>query len=838
MKKLITTTVLCAVLFSAHTPNRLFFYYICPKYHLLIMKILIFLLFLFLLISGTINAQSSFIQWQKSLGGTGGDIALSISQTPDGGFIIAGLSQSNDGDVIGNHGAADYWIVKLNSFGDTLWTNSLGGSGVDNTESIIITTDSGFAICGSSTSNDGDVTGNHGSFDYWIVKLDNMGDTLWTKSLGGSGADFAYSISQTADGGFIVAGKSNSNDGDVIGNHGDYDYWIVKLDSMGDTLWTKSFGGSGSDFANFVIQTNDGGFIIAGSSNSDTIEGNATGNHGGYDYWIVKLNSIGNLVWHKSLGGTNLDHALSIIQTIDGGFIVAGGSRSNDGDVTGNNGFEDFWIVKLDSIGVIDWQKSLGGLDYEFAFSIYQTMDSGYIVAGFSNSNDGNVTDNHGGYDYWIVKLNGFGNIDWQQSLGGTGSDEAHSIIQTNDGSFIIAGYSDSNDGDITGNHGSSDYWIIKLSCFLIDIGSDTVISCGDSIILNLNISGGVNFLWSPSTGLSDTTIINPFASPNKTTTYTVTATDGYCTLSDSVTVYVINPDTTQICLITVDSTSTKNVIVWQKPISTMTDSFKIYRDIIGTYTHIGSVAYEDLSFFTDTTNGINPNTTSYRYKISTLDTCGNESDTSAFHETIHLIVIDGGNKVDLIWDNYEGFAFPFFYRIMRDSTGTGNFEKIDSVTDANTQYTDWSPPQTGNAAYLIEVIHSTGCTATLMKQAGFTGQAAKSKDYNTTRSNFQNKVIQSVEQKELTTNNIIKVFPNPYTGTTQIIYTLFEKNSVNIEIFNLIGKKIKTLVNETLEPNKYQYSFSAKELGLAQGMYFLKAAIGSNVYTKKILEY
>ena len=168
--------------------------------------------------------------------------------------------------------------------------------------------------------------------------------------------------------------------------------------------------------------------------------------------------------WQKSLGGTNDENAYSIQQTADGGYIAAGYSKSSNGDVTGNHGFYDYWVVKLDGAGNIQWQKCLGGTSYDQAFSIQQTADGGYVVAGWSYSNDGDVTGNHGGDDYWVVKLDTAGIIQWQKSLGGTNDDYAQSIQQTADWGYVIAGGSGSNDGDVTGNHGGADYWIVKLA--------------------------------------------------------------------------------------------------------------------------------------------------------------------------------------------------------------------------------------------------------------------------------------------------------------------------------------------------------------------------------------
>ena len=510
---------------------------------------------IFILVSINIYAQVPGIQWKKCLGGTGDDRANYIKQTSDGGFMIAGQTNSNSGDVSGNHGGYDSWIVKLSNSGDIEWKKCLGGNGTDVSTSIQLTNDGGFIVAGYTSSNDSNVSGNHGGYDYWIVKLSNSGDIEWQKCLGGENDDRANSIQQTNDGGYIVAGRSASIYGDVSGNHCGYDYWIVKLNSLGDIQWQKCLGGNGTDESTFIQQTNDGGYIVAGYTFSNN--GNVSGNHGGYDYWIVKLSNSGNIEWKKCLGGTNYDYATCIQQTNDGGFIVAGYTLSNDGDVSGNhdsNGtYYEGWIVKLSNSGDIEWQKCLGGTNDDYATYIQQTNDGGFIVAGYTRSNNGDVSGNHGLYggyrhDYWIVKLSNSGNIEWQKCLGGTNDDYATCIQQTNDGGFIVGGYACSNNGDVSGNHGTNDAWIIKFAPMLIvDAGPDRIICNGDSITIGgaPTASGCIppyTYLWNNSGSLNDNTIANPIAFPNITTTYTLTVTDNIGNINtDSVIITVNN---------------------------------------------------------------------------------------------------------------------------------------------------------------------------------------------------------------------------------------------------------------------------------------------------------
>ncbi|MGA2296026.1 MAG: T9SS type A sorting domain-containing protein [FCB group bacterium] len=434
-------------------------------------KIILFILLIVL--SNQIYAQAPVIEWQKCLGGDTVDVANSIIQTSDGGYIVTGHTDSNDGDVSGHHiyynvlSKEDIWVVKLNSSGIIQWQKCLGGSGSDYACSIQQTSDGGYIVAGFTDSNDGDVSGNHGGDnDSWVVKLDISGAIQWQKCLGGSGNDWARTILQTRDGGYIVAGATTSNDGDVSGNHDSnnvyWDFWVVKLDAIGKIQWQKCLGGSGYDEAWSIQQTSDGGYIVAGYTESN--DGDVSGNHGNDDIWVVKLDTSGTIHWQKCLGGSGYDVANSIQQTSDGGYIIAGETESKDGDVSGIHGDGDVWVIKLDINGTIQWQKCYGGFSDDEPYSIQQTNDGGYIVAGCTESNDGDISGNHGTYDFWVVKLDVNGIIQWQKCLGGSGDDEAYSIQQTSDGGYIVAGSTGSNDGDVSGNHGGSDFWIVKLS--------------------------------------------------------------------------------------------------------------------------------------------------------------------------------------------------------------------------------------------------------------------------------------------------------------------------------------------------------------------------------------
>lgn len=484
-------------------------------------------------------AQAPVIQWQKSLGGSGNDYANSVQETAEGGYIVAGYTSSADGDVTGNHGGNDMWVVKLDNAGNIQWQKTLGGSGNDVATYVQQTADAGFIVAGNTFSNDGDVTGNHGDGDAWVVKLDNAGNIQWQKTLGGNNADAANSVHQLADGGYILGCSTISeNNGDVIMSHGAGECWVVKLSPAGAIEWSLCLGGQSYEYARQVQQTADGGFVMGGFTLS--VDGDVSGNHGNVDYWVVKLDNIMEKQWQKTLGGTGSDILASVIQTTDGGYITAGNVYSQDGDIAGSGFhgtfFNDYWVVKLSSAGAIQWKKALGGSGNDLAQSIRQTADGGYIVLGYTTSNDGDVSGNHGYVDYWIVKLSSTGAIQWQKTLGGTNQegynnipfevDGAHSIQQTKDSGYILAGYSKSNDGDVSGNHGNFDYWVVKLgNCTLLQ-PAFSYTSSGNTFQFSYTGTGPYTTIsWDFGDGTPVANADNPTHTYTASGSYTVCAT-------------------------------------------------------------------------------------------------------------------------------------------------------------------------------------------------------------------------------------------------------------------------------------------------------------------------
>jgi hypothetical protein len=446
----------------------------------------IFFLTFFFGIFNSASSQNPLVkQWDYRYGGIMYDFLQYFEETPDNGFILGGLTSSDSAaDKTNNsYGSIDYWIVKTDQNGIKLWDVDFGGTAADFFSCGDQTTDGGFIFGGYSESG---ISGSkteacRGDVDYWIVKTDSLGNKLWDKTFGGAGEDHLTSVQQTSEGGYILGGFSFSAiGGDKSQNSwGECDYWIVKTDAQGNKIWDRDFGGTQFDYRGTVKQTDDHGYIIAGYSDSPVSGDKSQNSWGESDYWLVKTDSLGNKIWDKDLGGLNDDN-LSVIQpTSDHGFILGGLSESGiGGDKTmasWNNTF-DFWIIKADANGNIQWDKDFGGSDIEDEFtSIFLAQDKGFLIAGNSYSPiSGDKSENNLGIEQsWVLKLDSTGAKEWDKTPLTSGHDEIGFALETKEGCIVIA---NSTYGDIAGektqdNWGAgsgADYWIIKYCDSLI----------------------------------------------------------------------------------------------------------------------------------------------------------------------------------------------------------------------------------------------------------------------------------------------------------------------------------------------------------------------------------
>jgi hypothetical protein len=447
-------------------------------------------LFILAPFSESYSQSKTEISWQKSIGGSGDDACNSVIGTKDGGWIMAGYTNSPDGDLAEIRGQADAdgWVVKFNSLGVMEWQVDLGFIVFDDAmNSIIQTSDGGYIVAGyHGISDDKD---SKGGIDVWVIKLNASGEIEWQKYYGGSGVEIASSIIQTSDGGYAFCGYTYSNDKDVSGYHAGagpfvHDVWVVKINSVGTLEWQKCFGGSSDDEANAIIQTSDGGYAVAAYTASN--DGDVIGFQGGYDAWILKLNASGELEWQKCLGGSLQEVANSITEASDG-YVISGFAQSQNGNVLGNHASSvpDAWLFKLNKSGNLEWQKCIGGSRADAATSMIKTIEGGYAFVGYTNSSNGDITGVHGdANDMLIVKLNSEGHISWQKCLGGSNEDKATCIAQLKNGDFIIGGSTISSDGNVSGFHGGiyPDAWLVKLG------NSESVNSTSENSIPSLKV--------------------------------------------------------------------------------------------------------------------------------------------------------------------------------------------------------------------------------------------------------------------------------------------------------------------------------------------------------------
>lgn len=533
------------------------------------------------------EAQLPPQQWARQYGGADVDIPFAIKYTTDGGTIVAGYTDSKDGDVSPqpNREYWDLWVVKLDRCGNIQWERSFGGSNYESARDVMQTADGGYIVAGETNSSDGGVvTGFGGTKDIWILKLNPTGTLLWQKRYGGSGLDIANHIHLLTDGTFLLTASSSSNDGNITGNHGTGGYTdgvLMKLDASGNLMWSKCFGGSKNEEL-LDIEIINGKTYLAGYANST--DGDIPPQQKNYDVWLLALDANGNKIFSKVYGGSQNDVAYSMTKGADGTLTLAGYTTSTDGDVSGAQGSQDYWIINVNPAnGKLNWQKVMGGTDADYANSVITDTDGGYIVGGISYSDNGDVANPLGEGDYWVVKLSASGNVVWKQNIGGSGNDNLRSVIyQPVVKEYYLCGDSDSGDGDFTGGQGETDFGIIKLKQLDTLLLDSTVCSltgfipptdtlrdaCGndsayvsyrpvviggpfagikniDTIFvgqtLQLPSNGNGNITWDFDPTLSCTVCPNPVASPVVTTVYTATnslADD--CRLSDRFTLVVL----------------------------------------------------------------------------------------------------------------------------------------------------------------------------------------------------------------------------------------------------------------------------------------------------------
>ncbi len=457
---------------------------------------------IFTLVSLISFSQDLQINWQQCYGGSmpeGYFTPTLIEQVTDG-YVILSDTDSNDGDVSGNHGNGDFWLFKIDFSGNILWSRCYGGSMIENARQLIKSEDGGFFVMGETGNvNDGDVSGNHGDLDFWLVKTDAQGLIEWQRCYGGTSQEVLVNTTVLSNNNLLLYGKSTSNDGDVSFNYGTIDAWIIEVTPEGEIVWEKSYGGIHTESINSAIETSDGGLLLCGYTSSSDGVLECDNSMTVCDGWIIKLDDDRNIEWQKCIGGTYSESLVRVI-SIEDGYLFLGGSDSRDGDVSHQHGdvgdgLLDVWVVKTDFDGNILWERSLGGSVDDRFQNIIQSVN-GYLLLCSSASHNYDVSGNHSGapniYDIWLVKLNFEGEIMWEKCIGGHLDQIAGDFLLTDDNSLMISAYAnqvhegDDVDCDFSGIYNSSDVWIFKMDYY-------------DNILINTGKKGHVEVSPNPS---------------------------------------------------------------------------------------------------------------------------------------------------------------------------------------------------------------------------------------------------------------------------------------------------------------------------------------------------
>lgn len=913
------------------------------------MKNKLFAIFVFIVVFSSIKAQEIF---HKSYNLYDMTNAYDIQQTPDEGFIITGEVKKAGQE-------SHLFLIKTNKDGDTSWTKiySNGTLTEQKGTSVIYTNDGGYLIS---------VRAKNGSNYYAkAVKTNSLGNISWEKSYGNNNQYSEFNDMLELSDGFVFSGFIYSNTG--TGN----DVLLIKTNKSGDTLWTKTYGGLAYDHGFSLDNTTDGGFIIAGNTQSFGV--------GGYDAYLIKTNSTGNLSWTKTYGGNNDEYAYSVQQTNDGGYIIGGYTKSF------GKGNEDFYLIKTNSTGDTTWTKTYGGTKLDIARNVFQLSNGAYLLSGYSKSFNSYES------DYYFLKTDANGIKLWEKTYGFPSFvvDELYSALQTIDGGFVFVGTSkkttleadayvvktdmngcailppeikaigeskpgifcegttltlkteityasyfwSNGSGDAQINIDSSGEFFVKVidnfGCIafsdtpsfrmfpkpLIDITVDGKLEYCPGTFDSLNLhatKGYTSYLWNPP---SNDTFADYTAKSFGTHKVYVTDSNG-CKNNSSVTIKKYSPfDGENICVVTVDTNTNKNLIAWERTGGERTAYYKVYKETTqaGIYNQIGSVPFKDVSVFVDKNS--NPFVKADRYKISAVDSCGTESQLSSFHKTMHLNANEGtSGEVNLIWEHYEGFVFAT-YKIYR-GTSPSNLQLIDSIQSNLFSWTDVNPPSSA-VYYKVAVVMPDTCYPTHVRAGTTSGPFSQSlsnlKDYGVSRPdyfdvmpqsvildsgkdsitiniftnlkdwsishgkswlnvekdefnkiitisssvNFKNvdrvdtiflsagdlevktiivtqSAMSSIEEGKLV--NSIKIYPNPFTEETNIAYKLKTVANVNIEVYNSFGKKIETLADYEQKPGNYVLSFNPKQH--SDGLYFIKLQFNNKVLIRKILKF
>jgi hypothetical protein len=743
--------------------------------------------------------------WTKTYGGAGYDCSNSFQKTSDGGLIITGSTDSYGA------GAEDVWLIKTNGFGDIVWAKTYGGMQGESGSEVKQTSDDGYIIVGTTNSF------GAGGSDVWLIKTDASGDTLWTRTFGGSEDDEGRAVEITWDVSYIIAGNTHSF------GAGENDIWLIKVDSAGSALWTKTYGKSDYEYCNDVLETTDSCYVILGNTGSDIFH---------CDIWLIKTDTSGDTLWTKAYNRKPVDRSYELQQTSDEGYIISGVTGfglSGDflliktdflGDtlwtktyVTTGLSFPPWWIcrpvretadggyiiatvksrytrsdvclIKTDANGDSLWTQTYGGLGrtgWDSGNHVEQTSDGGYILVGYK-STYGNYT-----CGIWLIKTDEFGDTLWTKTFGGDARDEGMVVRETLDGGYIIVGTKGSEGGDIwvikTDNMGDS-LWSRTYSGVENGKGVDVQeTSSGDYTILG-NIAGQAWLIKTNSIG--DTIWTNSY-SGGSANALEKTSDGGYAITGGSgMHVWLVKADSTG------DTLWTKTYVGgWGNSLQQTLDGGFIITGESGGLLLIKTDAFGDTVWVT-------------RYDYGAYATEGNSVKQT----------IDGGFIITGYVSHDPGYNH--FLLLRTDATG----DILWTKTFGDFFETGNSIQITSDHGYIITGTYYSAYTYSqdvlLMKTA-------------------PDPITYLKDNKEVIPHKYVlyQNYPNPFNPTTVISWRLAVGSPVKLTVYNIQGQKVASLINQRLAAGLHSVEWDASNM--ASGIYFYKLETGSLTQTKKMM--
>ncbi|MCP4631565.1 MAG: T9SS type A sorting domain-containing protein [candidate division Zixibacteria bacterium] len=692
--------------------------------------------------------------------------------------------------------------------GDTLWTRTYGGSSRDHIRAIDQTTDGGCIFAGATQSF------GAGEYDIYLIKTDSNGDTIWTKTFGGVDDDKAYSVHQTIDGGYIVGGTS-WRPASLL------DFIMIKTDSLGNEVGTKYYGGVETEDIGVVIPTSDGGYIMTGQSHS----------YGGRDVYVVKTNGSGDTLWTKTYGGSLEDSGKDIKQTSDGGYIICGSTESYGA------GNDDVYLIKTDANGNMLWSRTYGDYKYDDGFQVLETADNGYIIAASTNSFSSPTP-----RDCYVIKTDNNGNVVWEKIFGGPKWDEALAISKTPKDDYIITGYKDL--------HGSSngDFYIIALDrigdslwtrvygginedkAFAVAVlengnylvgGHTYSFGAGGRECWLLNIEGvDYNSLRLKYTAPDytfdikiDSTITKDFdIIAFDTTGYVKPLCDSSWVSFDPDSIY-LNPDDTVTITASFDATGMNDFTTYESVIYFESDAPGLENKIIPVTMTTYPSYVVTIGMIPDNTDPVCPGTF-----ITFTGTLTNPTDNTVYTD-VWLVVHDSNATEYGPLESWADIVLP--------ADSTRSWSSVSLWVPNNAVPGDYDLfARTGYYNTLL-VVDETSFPFTIVDCPGRNGPNTGWAAYGW--GNDTPPIQNPIPTKFSLNFN----YPNPFNATTNISFDVAESGRINLNIYNLAGQKVETLVDGVLNAGQHSITWDASKY--SSGIYFYKLNAGGKAYTKRM---